>query len=278
MRHHSAHVRNIAQMKRRKERGKRRPTISDLRKKMRDTMDVTTDSIDNLFDDENEDDDEEYEDREYQSFNPLSTGESNFFPSSSSNTPQQIIRSSQGSSSEQKITSISVSSVGLGSKSSRSSSVRSRGYKPKTLAQYRKYKKSLSSEPLGKLQPDLNRPELLRKRAKKERVRAFSERLRQVNTSTLRSRRTETEQKRQQKSREEEERKQPSARERALEFAKTIPKPKMRPSVPDATSYDDISDDTSSLAAPAPSRLDILRARHRELQAKVDFARNSIGL
>ena len=72
MRHHSAHVRNVAQMKRRKERGKRRPTISDLRKKMRDTMEVTTDSIDNLFDDENEDD-EEYEDQEYQSFNPLST-------------------------------------------------------------------------------------------------------------------------------------------------------------------------------------------------------------
>ena len=249
---------------------------------MRDTMDVTTDSIDNLFDDENEDD-EEYEDQEYQSFNPLSTGESNFFPSSSSNTPQQIIRSSssQRSSSEQKITSINVSSVGLGSKSSISSSIRSRGYKPKTLAQYRKYKKSLSSEPLGKLQPDLNRPELLRKRAKKERVRAFSERLRQVNTSTLRSRRTETEQKRQQKSREEEELKQPSARERALEFAKTIPKPKIRRSVSDATSYDDIAeedDEISSLTAPVPSRLDILRARHRELQAKVDFARNSIGL
>eukprot|EP00938_MAST-03A_sp_MAST-3A-sp1_P004050 g4050.t1 len=96
-----------------------------------------------------------------------------------------------------------------------------------------------------------------------------------------RSRRTETEQKRQQKSREEEELKQPSARERALEFAKTIPKPKIRRSVSDATSYDDIpedDDDISSLAAPVPSRLDILRARHRELQAKVDFARNSIGL
>jgi hypothetical protein len=265
MKHHSAHVRNVAE--RRKERTRRRPTISDLRKKMRDTMmEETTDTIDDLFvGEENEE--------EYQSFKSVSTEDTNFFPSSSPSTPQNIIRC-PSKSSENSAPSICVSSV-IGSKTG---STRGQGYKPKTLAQYRKYKKSLNSEPLGKLPPDLNRPELIRKRAKKERIRAFSERLRQVNTSAIRSRKNKS---RPAKSEEEkEEIKQPSARERALEFARTIPKPKLRQreEVASFSTSKYQENDVTIERAPVQSRLDILRARHRDLQSKVDLARKSVGL
>lgn len=161
---------------------------------------------------------------------------------------------------------------------------RSRSYKPKTLAEYRKYvRNDVQREPLGKLQPDLNKPELLKLRAKKERVRAFSERLRQVNASHEEKKK----ERRMRKSstsaanrRSDDVPKTLSTRERALAFAKTIPKPVMKTSSRTAQTTKAQSfeyADRVASSCPTRSRLDELRARHHEFCAKTSSIRNKYG-
>lgn len=92
-------------------------------------------------------------------------------------------------------------------------------FQPYTLDQYRLVKPEKYYE-LGKLQPDLNREDLVAKRKNIDRVKEFSRKLRAMNAKELKT--------------------QPwkhrapvpagaSKRDRALQFAKKIPKPKVQP-------------------------------------------------
>lgn len=96
-------------------------------------------------------------------------------------------------------------------------------FAPCTLSQYKKEKPAGYYE-LGKLQPDLNAEELVQKRANLERIKSFSKNLRAINMSS--SKKTDAEAKKQ--PREQEQKRANSSREKALEFSKHIPKPRIQ--------------------------------------------------
>ncbi|EGZ29025.1 hypothetical protein PHYSODRAFT_474275 [Phytophthora sojae] len=93
-------------------------------------------------------------------------------------------------------------------------------YEPCKLSQYKKEKPDGYYE-LGKLQPDLNTDELVEKRAKNERIKAFSQNLRVINKNAQAKKPTESgnEQKATAKAK--------STREKGLAFAKRVPKPRL---------------------------------------------------
>mmetsp|Transcript_13316 Transcript_13316/g.17788 ORF Transcript_13316/g.17788 Transcript_13316/m.17788 type:complete len:289 (-) Transcript_13316:61-927(-) len=93
-------------------------------------------------------------------------------------------------------------------------------FKPYTLQQYRQAKPEKYYE-LGKLQPDLNRSDLVAKRHNLSRVKEFSNNLRSINR--------QIQEKTNHHLRKEKERSAQSKREIALSFAKTIPKPQIIP-------------------------------------------------
>lgn len=153
-------------------------------------------------------------------------------------------------------------------------------FQPYTLNQYRLVKPEKYYE-LGKLQPDLNREDLVAKRKNIDRVKEFSRKLRAVNAKELKT--------------------QPwkhrapvpagaSKRERALQFAKNIPKPKVQPKPPpedDATVRHIVkgenegkrnvdSDEFGSEDNPdclRLSRFEQLEAKHYEMRAIADDIR-----
>lgn len=92
-------------------------------------------------------------------------------------------------------------------------------YDPKTIDDYKKMTTEKYYE-LGKLQPDLNSEELLMKKANIERVREFSRNLRTINVKQTESA------KKKPVIDVKELGKEKSTREKALEFAKKVPKPK----------------------------------------------------
>lgn len=113
-------------------------------------------------------------------------------------------------------------------------------FEPYTLDQYRLVKNVYE---LGKLQPDLNTDELVAKRKTKDKVKAFSNNLRHVHRSLV-------------PKRPEAVVVPPSKRDKALEFARNIPKPQKQP--------------PSIVVEPVvtpPSRLDQLEARHAHMRA-----------
>lgn len=75
---------------------------------------------------------------------------------------------------------------------------------------------------LGHLGADLDNPELMGKRAVADRVRSFSKQLREVNKAR-------TERSASEGPRAQPKASAPSARQRALEFAKKVPRPKFAP-------------------------------------------------
>ncbi|KAE8914455.1 hypothetical protein PF005_g13561 [Phytophthora fragariae] len=93
-------------------------------------------------------------------------------------------------------------------------------YEPCKLSQYKKEKPDGYYE-LGKLQPDLNTDELVEKRAKKERIKAFSQNLRVINKNAQAKKPADigNEQKATAKSK--------STREKGIAFAKRVPKPRL---------------------------------------------------
>ncbi|POM80747.1 Hypothetical protein PHPALM_1375 [Phytophthora palmivora] len=91
-------------------------------------------------------------------------------------------------------------------------------YEPCKLSQYKKEKPDGYYE-LGKLQPDLNTDELVEKRAKNERIKAFSQNLRAINKSAQAKKPVDT--------KIESEIKPKSTREKGLAFAKQVPKPRI---------------------------------------------------
>ncbi|GMF30289.1 unnamed protein product [Phytophthora lilii] len=92
-------------------------------------------------------------------------------------------------------------------------------YEPCKLSQYKKEKPDGYYE-LGRLQPDLNTDELVEKRAKNERIKAFSQNLRAINKNAQTKKPADA-------STEQAATKPKSTREKGLAFAKRVPKPKL---------------------------------------------------
>ncbi|KAG1709215.1 hypothetical protein DVH05_019858 [Phytophthora capsici] len=92
-------------------------------------------------------------------------------------------------------------------------------YEPCKLSQYKKEKPDGYYE-LGKLQPDLNSDELVEKRAKKERIKAFSQNLRVINRNAQSKKPAEAKE-------SAAATKPKSTREKGLAFAKRVPKPRL---------------------------------------------------
>lgn len=88
--------------------------------------------------------------------------------------------------------------------------------------EYKPHEKVPGLQSLGKLPPDLQTEELLLKQANQRRVKEFAKNLSEHNRSMLK--RSTAEPRRAAR--------EPSAREKALQFAKQVPKPKVRPPPP----------------------------------------------
>lgn len=149
-------------------------------------------------------------------------------------------------------------------------------YVPHTLKEYRKLKPKSYYE-LGKLQPDLNTPELVRIRANAERVKDFSSKLTEINRTVASSAPLP----------------QPppprglSKRELALAFARErVPIPKTKPRLPSPTEIDNSG---RSLAEPSFGRkeeknrravtmLSSLEKEHDSMRKQVSDLRSQFGL
>lgn len=123
-------------------------------------------------------------------------------------------------------------------------------FEPYTLEQYRLQKPEKYFE-LGKLQPDLHRQDLVAKRKNLDRIKEFSNNLRAFNKGQKPKPPSPTRSK------------PPSKRDKALAFAKHIPKPKVVPSVPEPVS---IIDNACQQQQPV-SHLEELEAKHNHMRA-----------
>lgn len=128
-------------------------------------------------------------------------------------------------------------------------------YEPCTLSQYRKEKTDGYIE-LGKLQPDLYTDQLVQKRANNQRIREFSITLREQNKTQIKPVRDE-----------QPASKSLSAREKAIEFAKNIPKPKPRS---ETVSYEKDSDSSLPEFSEEEETLEVLQQRHQMSRAHVE--------
>ncbi|KAJ0395443.1 hypothetical protein P43SY_007768 [Pythium insidiosum] len=156
-------------------------------------------------------------------------------------------------------------------------------FAPCTVAQYKKEKPAGYYE-LGKLQPDLNAEDLVQKRANRERIKAFSKNLRDINKSVAAPKKADD---------DATQKKTLSTREKALAFAKHIPKPRLqqRPlaepigSLGASDSNDELDVDVPTAAARRPinsiedddteedhvsSELQQLQMRHQASRAQVE--------
>lgn len=158
-------------------------------------------------------------------------------------------------------------------------------YEPCKLAQYKKEKPAGYYE-LGKLQPDLNSDELVQKRANAERIKAFSKGLRDINKASSGTKKPV-------ENNEQSPKKPKSTRDKALEFAKRVPKPKAQRGSPEddggappAAKQSVSSKPLPHVAAPSrpinsvidddseddelSSELQQLQQRHQQSRAQVD--------
>ena len=154
------------------------------------------------------------------------------------------------------------------------------GYTPKSLDEYLRNKPKDYVE-LGKLGPDLDADELVEKRANAARVRHFSEQLRRVNAKEVKRRPDGGRPKPAPKPERE---KAKAQRQRALEFAKNVPKPKVKarpaPTRPAASkagggSYSDLA---AAAQPTAMTAVEELEARHDVLRSEADAIRREFGL
>eukprot|EP00602_Paraphysomonas_sp_CaronLab_P008651 CAMPEP_0185036958 /NCGR_PEP_ID=MMETSP1103-20130426/30731_1 /TAXON_ID=36769 /ORGANISM="Paraphysomonas bandaiensis, Strain Caron Lab Isolate" /LENGTH=349 /DNA_ID=CAMNT_0027574733 /DNA_START=203 /DNA_END=1252 /DNA_ORIENTATION=+ len=144
-------------------------------------------------------------------------------------------------------------------------------YKPYTLQDYKKIKPQNYVE-LGKLKPDLNTEELVAKRANAERIKEFSKNLHHYNKQAM---------PRRDQSAEDKKKKEVSRREKALQFAQNIPKPKVKPNAQlesggSAKGASNVGMGTQ--AAVESSRLEELTSKHLQSKKQVDAIKKSLGL
>lgn len=165
-------------------------------------------------------------------------------------------------------------------------------YKPYSLEQYRVIRPTEYVE-IGNLKPDLNTDVLVAKRANKERIKEFAKKLKEFNHETLLQQQKlppSSEQLEIEKSKQKVE----SKREKALQFAKNVPKPKPRVVVNSAIgekgkvgvdkgNENDETDESlyfdgfESESAEA-KKLAYLEAEHDERKKKVEGIRKALGL
>ncbi len=141
-------------------------------------------------------------------------------------------------------------------------------FRPYTLAQYRKIKPQGYVE-FSKLQPDLNSEELVAKRANAQRIKDFARNLQSFNKDQI------VKQKESLEVNPRQERKEPTARDKAREFAKNIPKPKVR-SAPKERSVECVSDGMN--LEPERNLLEELETKHLQSKRQVEAIKKSLGL
>ncbi|KAJ1455379.1 hypothetical protein M885DRAFT_617245 [Pelagophyceae sp. CCMP2097] len=142
-------------------------------------------------------------------------------------------------------------------------------FEPYTLQQYRQTKPEKYYE-LGKLQPDLQRTDLVAKRQNADRIKEFSKNLRDVNLTVARQVRELKAEAAPAAAKAD----PPSKRDKAAQFARNIPKPKApKPAEPPPPTADPPDDGWGGGGNGAPSRLDELEARHDHHRALADGIR-----
>lgn len=146
-------------------------------------------------------------------------------------------------------------------------------FKPYTLGQYKATQPTEYVE-ISNLPPDLSSEALQAKRANSQRVRQFSDQLRVANRELFAKERVAQRQRR--LSAREKDRKL-TGRERALAFAKGIPKPKPRRDAAPANSPGP-APAPALVGEPSPSPLERLEAQHQAAQAEVDAIRRQLGV
>jgi hypothetical protein len=155
-------------------------------------------------------------------------------------------------------------------------------YTPKTLKDYKqlqrrtrgsKSSKTGSYEMMGKLEPDLNTPELVEKRAKKKRLEAFSKNLRRFNREKeAQKRRRARANGRTSLAQEKEPTPAKTKRDRAKEYDASRPRPKPRPKPkPRCKAV------SPSRGVRQPTRREVLEQKHDELKASVEEIRKMFG-
>ncbi|KAG7396743.1 hypothetical protein PHYBOEH_001819 [Phytophthora boehmeriae] len=151
-------------------------------------------------------------------------------------------------------------------------------YEPCKLSQYKKEKPDGYYE-LGKLQPDLNTDELVEKRAKNERIKAFSKNLRILNKNVQSKKPAES------STEQSAVNKPKSTREKGLAFAKRVPKPRvlLRSDSNDSTASNPSSSRIQPPKAKSPNRVldeesddDELSAELRQLQLRHEASRAEV--
>eukprot|EP00295_Goniomonas_pacifica_P044022 CAMPEP_0175912832 /NCGR_PEP_ID=MMETSP0108-20121206/8942_1 /TAXON_ID=195067 ORGANISM="Goniomonas pacifica, Strain CCMP1869" /NCGR_SAMPLE_ID=MMETSP0108 /ASSEMBLY_ACC=CAM_ASM_000204 /LENGTH=306 /DNA_ID=CAMNT_0017235181 /DNA_START=38 /DNA_END=958 /DNA_ORIENTATION=+ len=142
-------------------------------------------------------------------------------------------------------------------------------FRPYSYADYERIQPKEYVE-LGGLGPDLNNEELLVKKEKRDRAKAYAEEIRQNMPAPTRPRPVVRD-----------EPKPVSARDKALEFARNIPKPSLRPtkpsSAPESTGDRDMLH-REPATRMASTELEQLQARHNIDREKVQQIRHELGL
>jgi hypothetical protein len=126
---------------------------------------------------------------------------------------------------------------------------------------------------MGKLEPDLNTPELVEKRAKKKRLEAFSKNLRRFNREKeAQKRRRARANGRTSLAQEKEPTPAKTKRDRAKEYYASRPRPKPRPKPkPRCKAV------SPSRGVRQPTRREVLEQKHDELKASVEEIRKMFG-
>jgi hypothetical protein len=154
-------------------------------------------------------------------------------------------------------------------------------YKPMTVEEYKltKPQRYVEIENVSILKPDLNSDELVAKRANADRVKEFSKNLKHFNKQSLGNQKKvpsgqELVQASVAKSKVD------SKREKMLEFAKNIPKPKIKPDLkaPEFEHGYMMAPDKFGMPFEDASKLQELEAKHIESQAQVEAIKKSLGM
>lgn len=141
-------------------------------------------------------------------------------------------------------------------------------YQPYTLQDYKNNCQPGKWEKLGCLGPDLQDEELLNKRAQKDRLKDYSEKLRKVNAEAI-----EDDVFSRPASIKKEPPKPKSKTELAREYAAKVPKPKIK-----VKKHEEEWDDEVEFAELKPlTHLEQLENRHRQDQAAVESIRKQLG-
>lgn len=142
-------------------------------------------------------------------------------------------------------------------------------FKPYTLKEFQKKHKHSGYYEVGNLQPDLNTDELKAKRENLQRVKEFSRQLREFNARAAATKPPVFD--------VHDQPKEPSTRDKALEFAKSIPKPKPKQNPNRRSQQRTPGDDVEEQIQVHRSKLDELEEEHELARKQVEAIKRSLG-